>query len=35
MPQAVRELQAEIDRVAGTAQWVLRDGEPVRDRPEP
>jgi len=34
MPQAVRELQAEIDRVAGTAQWVLRDGQPVRDRPE-
>jgi hypothetical protein len=34
MPQAVRELQAEIDRVAGTAQWVLRDGQPVRDRPQ-
>lgn len=34
MPVAVRELQAEIDRVAGTAQWVLRDGQPVRDRPE-
>jgi hypothetical protein len=35
MPRAVRELQDEIDRVAGTAQWVLRDGEPVRDRPQP
>lgn len=34
MPQSVRELQTEIDRVAGTAQWVLRDGQPVRDRPE-
>lgn len=34
MPQSVRELQAEIDRVAGTAQWVLRDGQPVRSRPE-
>ena len=34
-PQAVRDLQAEIDRVAGTAQWVLRDGQPVRDRPQP
>ena len=27
--------QREIDRVAGTAQWVLRDGQPVRERPEP
>lgn len=35
MPAAVRELEVEIDRVAGTAQWVLRDGQPVRDRPEP
>jgi hypothetical protein len=35
MPRAVRDLQAEIDRVAGTARWVLRDGQPVRDRPEP
>ena len=34
MPRAVRDLQAEIDRVANTAQWVLRDGQPVRDRPE-
>lgn len=33
MPESVRELQDEIDRVAGTAQWVLRDGQPVRDRP--
>mgnify|MGYP000880816706 CR=1 FL=1 len=33
MPASVRELQAEIDRVAGTAQWVLRNGQPVRDRP--
>lgn len=33
MPQAVRDLQDEIDRVANTAQWVLRDGEPVRDHP--
>jgi hypothetical protein len=35
MPRAVRDLQAEIDRVARTGQWVLRDGQPVRDRPEP
>jgi hypothetical protein len=35
MPRAVRELQDEIDRVANTAQWVLRDGQPVRERPEP
>jgi len=34
MPLAVRDLQTEIDRVAGTARWVLRDGQPVRDRPE-
>ncbi len=34
MPESVRELQNEIDRVAGTARWVLRNGEPVRDRPE-
>lgn len=31
MPQAVRELEDEIDRVANTQQWVLRMGEPVRD----
>ncbi len=35
LPQAVRALQDEIDRVADTAQWVLRNGEPVRDRPRP
>jgi len=35
MPEAVRDLQDEIDRMAGTAQWVLRDGQPVRDRPQP
>ena len=34
MPRAVRDLQDEIDRVANTAQWILRDGQPVRDRPE-
>lgn len=33
MPESVRALQAEIDRVAGTAQWVLRDGQPVRNQP--
>jgi hypothetical protein len=31
MPEAVRELQTEIDRVANTQQWVLRMGEPVRE----
>ena len=35
MPREVRDLQREIDRVANTAQWVLRNGEPVRDRPQP
>jgi Domain of unknown function (DUF6438) len=35
MPATVRTLQDEIDRVAQTAQWVLRDGQPVRDRPQP
>jgi hypothetical protein len=34
MPREVRELQAEIDRVAGTARWVLRDGQPVQTRPQ-
>lgn len=34
MPEAVRGLQDDIDRVAGTSRWVLRDGEPVRTRPE-
>ena len=35
MPQAVRDLQDEIDRVAGTSRWVLRNGQPVRDGTEP
>lgn len=35
MPPSVRELQDEIDRVANTGRWVLRDGQPVRDRPQP
>lgn len=35
MPREMRDLQQEIDRVAQTAQWVLRDGQPVRERPEP
>lgn len=30
MPEAVRALQTEIDRLAGTARWVLRGGQPVR-----
>ncbi len=34
MPRAVRELQDEIDRVANTGQWVLRNGQPVRGEPE-
>lgn len=34
MPRSVRDLEAEIDRVAGTAQWVLRDGQPVLHQPE-
>lgn len=34
MPQAVRDLEQEIDRVANTARWVLRDGQPVRTRPD-
>jgi hypothetical protein len=34
MPQAVRDLQDEIDRVANTGQWVLRNGQPVRGEPE-
>lgn len=34
MPESVRALEDEIDRVAGTARWVLRDGEPVHTRPE-
>jgi hypothetical protein len=35
MPREVRDLQREVDNVAGTAQWVLRDGQPVQDRPQP
>jgi hypothetical protein len=35
MPQGVRDLQTEIDRVANTGRWVLRDGQPVRDLPQP
>lgn len=31
MPESVRELQQEIDRVAGTGRWVLREGQPVRE----
>lgn len=31
MPESVRALQNEIDRVANTGRWVLRDGEPVRN----
>lgn len=34
MPESVRDLQNAIDRAARTEQWVLRNGEPVRDRPE-
>jgi hypothetical protein len=29
MPESVRALQDEIDRVANSARWVLRDGQPV------
>jgi hypothetical protein len=31
MPESVRQLQDEIDRVANTGRWVLRDGQPVRE----
>ncbi len=34
MPRAMRALEDEIDRVANTAQWVLRDGQPVQPAPE-
>jgi hypothetical protein len=34
MPESVRELQDEIDRVANSARWVMRNGEPVRT-PQP
>ncbi len=30
MPQGVRDLQNEVDRVAGVSRWTLRDGQPVR-----
>jgi hypothetical protein len=33
MPRAVRELEDEIDRVANTGQWVLRNGQPVQGEP--
>lgn len=33
MPESVRALEDEIDRVAGASRWVLRDGQPVRDTP--
>jgi hypothetical protein len=33
MPRAVRELQDEIDRVAGTDRWVLRNGQRITDPP--
>lgn len=35
MPREIRDLQAEIDRVANTGQWVLREGQPVRGQPQP
>lgn len=31
MPESVRQLQDEIDRVANTGRWVLRNGQPVRE----
>jgi hypothetical protein len=34
MPRAVRDLQDEIDHVANTGQWVLRNGQPVRGEHE-
>lgn len=34
MPEAVRALQDEVDRVAGTARWVRRNGEPVTTPPK-
>lgn len=33
MPDAVRALQDEVDRVAGTGRWVLRNGQPVTTPP--
>ena len=35
LPESVRALEDEIDRVAGTEEWVRRNGQPVRDQPEP
>jgi len=35
MPRAVRELQDEIDRVAGTDRWVLRNWQRITDPPPP
>jgi hypothetical protein len=35
MPRAVRDLQDEIDRVANTGRWVLRNGQRVREQPQP
>jgi hypothetical protein len=34
MPREVRALEDEIDRVAQTSRWILRDGQPVRT-PQP
>ena len=34
MPDAVHALQDEVDRVAGTSRWVLRNGQPVTTPPE-
>ena len=34
MPRSVRDLENEIDRVANTGQWVLRNGQPVGGEPE-
>jgi hypothetical protein len=31
MPESVRQLQDEIDRIANTGRWVLREGQPVRE----
>lgn len=34
MPDGVRALQDDVDRVAGTARWILRDGAPVTTPPK-
>src|SRR4051794_20123419 len=31
MPRAVSDIEEQIDRIAHTEQWVLRDGKPVRN----